>query len=265
MDKRNTPGLRQRLQAGEILLGSWLMASSAICAEILADAGFDWLAADCEHTDTSLEQVTNMARATQSRTSMLVRVRECDTLAIRQVLDIGTDGIIVPLVETPEQAAKAVQAAKYPPQGIRGFSFGRSNDWGATFHEYATEANDRTLVITMVESAQAVDCIDEILAVDGLDGVVIGPYDLSASYGVPGETSHPKVLEARKRILEACDNAGKTAGLLVIYPTEKSVRSAVDEGFRFIGVGGDVMFLTEASYKMAELARNCLVLEKVKP
>jgi 2-keto-3-deoxy-L-rhamnonate aldolase RhmA len=236
MLKDNKPSLRQRLQAGEIVLGSWLMASSAVNAEILADAGFDWLAADCEHSDTSIEQVTNMTRAVQGRSTMLVRVRECDTLVIRQVLDVGTEGVIVPLIETPEQAAHAVRAAKYPPQGVR---------------------NDRIVVIAMIESALAVENIDAILAVDGIDGVYIGPYDMSGSYGVIGQLSHPKIIEARQLVLDACANSGKVAGVHVVLPTHESLRATIAEGFRFIGVGGDIMFLTQTSYKFAELGRQC--------
>ncbi len=257
MLKDDKPSLRQRLQAGEVVLGSWLMASSSVNAEILADAGFDWLAADCEHSDTSIEQVTNMARAVQGRSTMLVRVRECDTLAIRQALDIGTEGVIVPLIETPEQATHAVRAAKYPPQGVRGYSFGRSNDWGINFDGYAAAANDRIVVIAMIESALAVENIDAILAVDGIDGVYIGPYDMSGSYGITGQTSHPKIMEARQLVLDACANAGKAAGVHVVLPTPESLRAAIEEGFRFVGVGGDIMFLTQTGYKFAELGRQC--------
>jgi 2-keto-3-deoxy-L-rhamnonate aldolase RhmA len=257
MLKDDKPSLRQRLQAGEIVLGSWLMASSAVNAEILADAGFDWLAADCEHSDTSIEQVTNMARAVQGRSTMLVRVRECDTLVIRQALDVGTEGVIVPLIETPEQAAHAVRAAKYPPQGVRGYSFGRSNDWGTNFDGYAAAANDRIVVIAMIESALAVENIDAILAVDGIDGVYIGPYDMSGSYGITGQTSHPKIIEARQLVLDACANAGKAAGVHVVLPTPESLRATIAEGFRFVGVGGDIMFLTQTGYKFAELGRQC--------
>ena len=176
MLKDDKPSLRQRLQAGEVVLGSWLMASSSVNAQILAEDGFDWLAADCEHSDTSIEQVTNMARAVQGRSTMLVRVRECDTLVIRQALDVGTEGVIVPLIETPEQATHAVRAAKYPPQGVRGYSFGRSNDWGINFDGYAAAANDRIVVIAMIESALAVENIDAILAVDGIDSQSLGPH-----------------------------------------------------------------------------------------
>jgi len=254
--------LRKRLQQGKIILGSWLQMGSPVAAEILARLGYEWLGIDCEHTDTSLADVTAMCRAVQGfGTGMLVRVRECDTLAIRQALDVGAEGVIVPLVSTSEEASRAVAAAKYPPRGIRGYCFGRMNNWGMDFDKYAASANEKTVVIVMIESAKAVDNIKEILAVDGVDGIFIGPYDLSGSYGVSGQTNHPKVMAARRRVLEACASAGKPAGIHLVKASRQDVRRAVAEGFRFICIDADIIFLSQAgdilaSAKKAVLAKR---------
>jgi 2-keto-3-deoxy-L-rhamnonate aldolase RhmA len=189
----------------------------------------------------------------------MIRVRENDTLVIRQALDMGAMGVIVPLVSTAEEARKAVSAAKYPPQGERGFCFSRMNNYGDNFSEYLQTANDDIAVVVMIESKEAIANIDDILAVDGVDGVFIGPYDLSGSYGIPGQTSHKLVQDGCTRVLEACKSAGKAAGLHVVIPTEESIKKAVNDGFTFIAVGVDTVFLNEASKKAFAIAKSASV------
>ncbi|MBN2449193.1 MAG: 2,4-dihydroxyhept-2-ene-1,7-dioic acid aldolase [Lentisphaeria bacterium] len=249
--------LRRALLERRVSLGTWIQIGHPAVAEVLAGVGFDWLCVDCEHTDIGPAGFAALARGMHGRGPVpLARVRENDTLAIRQVLDLGAMGVIVPLVNSAAEAARAVRAAKYPPQGVRGFAFHRGNDWGAGFDAYAERANGEIAVVVMVESRQAVEDIDAILAVEGIDGVFIGPYDLSGSYGIPGQTSHASVRQACARVAEACRQAGKSAGVHVVLPTPDGIRAAIEEGFTFVAVGVDTVFLERAGRTAVAAARD---------
>jgi len=248
--------VRQALLERKITIGTWIQINHSAVAEILGNCDYDWIAADCEHTDIDVEGFTRIARGLYGRgPEPFVRVRENDTLAIRQVLDAGARGIIVPLIWSAIEAKRAVASAKFPPEGIRGFSFCRGNNYGLDFDEYARQANQDIAVVVMIESKEAIDNIEEILTVDGVDGVFIGPYDLSGSYGIPGKTSDALVQAGCKKVLDACGKAGKSAGLHVVIPTVENIERALQDGFTFIAVGADIVYLNLAS-------RNAL--EKVK-
>jgi len=226
-------------------------------AEVLATAGFEWIAADCEHGEVDERDVSALARAVHGRgVAPLVRVRENDTLAIRRVLDLGATGVIVPLVNTAEEARAAVRAATYPPDGIRGFAFHRGNDYGVRFDDYIARASDEIAVVTMVESKEAVENIDEILAVHGVDGVFVGPYDLSGSYGMVGRTGDPVITSALDEVVDACARAGKAAGSHVVLPDPEAIAGAVDAGFTFIALGMDDVFLDRGARSALEAARR---------
>ena len=240
--------VKQALAKRELSVGSWLQSSSPVMAEIMARAGFAWLAADCEHGDVDLKDFANIARAIASYDCLpLVRVAENSTIQIRRALDLGAGGVIVPLVNTPEETCAAVAAAKYPPKGVRGFAFQRANGWGADFESYCAKANDSVAVVVMIESKEAVDRIDSILAVEGVDGVFIGPYDLSGSYGVAGQTSHELVANACRKVSEACAKAGKSAGLHIVLPDQLKIQKAVADGFTFLALGMDTVFVADGA------------------
>ena len=184
------------------------------------------------------------------------RVRENDTLAIRQMLDMGAMGVIVPMVNSKEEAARAVAAAKYPPMGVRGFCWGRMNRWGMDFDSYAATANEDIAVVVMIESKQAVESIDDILSVDGVDGVFIGPYDMSGSYGVVGQTGHPIIKQACKTVAEACRRHGKAAGMHIVIPTEENLSQARADGYSFIAVGTDILFLQQGARDALRLVES---------
>ena len=249
--------VRLALLERRVTLGTWIQIGHPAVAEVLATAGFDWIAADMEHTDIDTAGFAALARAMHGRQAMpLARVRENDTLAIRQVLDLGAQGVIVPLIHTAEDADRAVRAAKYPPRGVRGFCFSRMNHWGVDFATYAANANDNIAVVVMIESCQGVENIDAILAVDGVDGVFIGPYDLSGSYGVPGQTAHALVQAGCRRVLDACQTAGKSAGLHVVIPTEAHITQARDDGFTFLALGVDTVFLSAGAREALTCAQR---------
>ncbi len=247
--------VRTALLNRQITVGSWIQIGHPAVAEILSEVGFEWIAIDCEHADIDIRGFTEVIRGLHGRGPIaLARVRENDTLAIRQVLDAGAGGVIVPLVDTAEEARKAVISAKYPPEGLRGFAFCRANNWGQDFDEYCQQANDGVAVIAMVETRQAVDNIDEILAVEGLDGVFVGPYDMSGSYGVTGQTSHPLVRDACSRVVEACRQHQKAAGIHLVNPSGETVSQAVSDGFTFLAIGMDTVFLKQAASTARQFA-----------
>jgi 2-keto-3-deoxy-L-rhamnonate aldolase RhmA len=249
--------VKKALLHREVTLGTWMQFGHPGIAEVFANAGFDWIAVDCEHTDIGIEGFAAIARGIYGRGPVpLVRVRENDTLVIRQVLDAGAQGVIVPLVNTAEDAQKAVAATRFPPEGIRGFAFFRANDWGTNFDDYAQRANRELVVIVMIETKEAVENIDAILAVDGIDGVLIGPYDMSGSYGVTGQTSHPLLLEARQRVVEACQQAGKSAGLHDVLPTKTSIKGAIAEGFTLLALGMDNVFIDQGARHALHIAQQ---------
>ena len=238
--------LKETLAARTPAIGCWIQVASPTVAEIFSAAGFDWAAVDCEHSDIGLNELASILRGFRN-TVPLVRVKQNDPLSIRQPLDCGAAGVIVPLIHSADEAKAAVRSALYPPDGIRGFAYCRANDHGMSFDEYVKNANAQTVVIAMIESESAVECIDEILAVDGLDGVFIGPYDLSGSLGVTGKTDHPKVLEALDRVCAACARAGKAAGQHIVRPDAETVQRALSTGYTFLALGVDTVFLSEGS------------------
>jgi len=157
----------------------------------------------------------------------------------------------VPLVHTATDAQQAVRAAHYPPQGVRGFAWQRGNDWGTEFDSYAR--NFQPLVIVMIESQTAVDNIDAIMAVDGVDACFVGAYDLSGSYGVVGQTSHPMINEACAKVSEACRKHGKAAGQHIVRPEPDHVHRAIGQGFTFLALGMDSYFLAHGARQTLEM------------
>jgi 2-keto-3-deoxy-L-rhamnonate aldolase RhmA len=249
--------VKKALLQGHISIGTWIQFGHPGIAEVLANAGFDWIAADMEHSDIGIQEFTGLCRSIYGRGPVpLARVRENDVLAIRQTLDMGALGVIVPLVNTSDDARRAVAAAKYPPAGIRGFAFHRNNDYGAGFDDYVREANDDVLVIVMVETKEAVENIDSILGVEGVDGIFIGPYDMSGSYGMPGKTDDPLIKAAFQKCVGACRKAGKAAGLHVVGVSEPAIHEAIESGFTFLGLGMDNVFLDTAARKTVGIARG---------
>jgi len=238
--------VRQALLGRKPAFGTWIQIGHPAVAEILAGVGFDWLAADCEHADIDAAAFANLARGMHGRGPVpLARVRCNEPMAIRLMLDMGARGIIVPMVNTAAEAERAVRSAKYPPRGIRGYCFSRMNDYGTDFDNYAATANDDIAVVAMIETAEAVRNVEAILATDGIDGVFVGPYDLSGSFGIPGRTAAAQVSEACSRLRAAAAAAGKSAGLHVVIPTAEAVEKAVEDGYTFIAVGIDTLFLRE--------------------
>jgi 2-keto-3-deoxy-L-rhamnonate aldolase RhmA len=238
-----TNPVKKKLLEGKPSFGSWIQVPHPSVAEMLSAAGFDWLAVDMEHSDAGVSHYSDIIRGMYGRGPVpMARVQENDTMAIRRILDAGAWGVIVPMVNSAEEAKKAVAAVRFPPRGIRGFGFARANDYGAGSDAYLKAADD-ILVMVMCESKESVSNIEEIVAVDGVDGVFMGPYDLSMSYGIPGQTNAPVMAEARQKVLAACKKYGKAPGLHHFNLTPESIQGILKEGFLFVALGVDAAFI----------------------
>ncbi len=237
--------------------GGWIQIGHPVVAEVMAKAGFDWLAIDAEHAAIDLETATSLLRAMSPFECVpLVRVPHNDLMWIRRVLDAGAGGVIVPMVNSADDARRAVEAAKYPPAGVRGFGYCRANAHGEDFAAYAARANDEVIVIAQVEHIRSVDAVDEILGVEGVDGVFIGPYDLSGSMGITGQLDHPRMKEAQARVLAACKTQSKPPGLHIVRFTPEALRRALADGFQFIALSVDAVLLSTGCRDMLAAARG---------
>lgn len=248
--------LRDRIINKDLVVGTWTQTGDPVAAEIMAECGYDFIAADIEHTSISERDFVDFARAVKGLTVPFARVANSDEMAIRRMLDLGAEGIIVPMVNSGEQAKSVVEAAKYAPQGKRGFAWIRPNKYGVKFNEYAAKANDIITVIAMIETKEAVENIDEILSVDGIDGVFIGPYDLSGSYGIVGQVDHQIIKEAKLKVLEACKKYNKIAGQHIVRATKENVNEAVELGYTFLALGTDILFIDNEARKTISLVKN---------
>ena len=219
-------------------------------AEILAMAGYDWVVVETEHTAIDVSEVLRLIIAIEQRGAVpLVRLAWNDPIQAKAVLDSGAAGVLVPMVNTQADAQMAVAMTKYPPLGIRGVGLARAQGYGEHFAEYVRHANDDTLLMVMIEHKDAVANIEEILSVPGIDGTFIGPYDLSMSLGIPGQITHPKVIDAKQRVLEAARARGLVPGIHCVQPRTavEDCAQAIAEGYRFIAVGTDILFLGDSA------------------
>ena len=251
---------RARLKAGETLYGSWLTIGSTTTAEIVAGAGFDWLTIDMEHSAIGLTLAQEMIRAVEHRGVVpLVRVGHNQPNLIKRVMDAGATGVIVPMVNTADEAEQAVQSVKYPPRGFRGVGLARAQQYGFGFDEYQTWNRDNSVVIVQVEHFKAVENLEAILAVDGVDGFMVGPYDLSGSLGIPGQFDHPDVVAALARVEAVVAATGAMAGFHVVHPDPNKLEAKRRQGYRFLAYGLDTFFLGSASRKAVSETKERLL------
>jgi 2-dehydro-3-deoxyglucarate aldolase len=237
--------------------GSWLQFGHPGIAEVMAQAGFEWLGIDLEHSVIGLETAFTLIQVIElSGCVPLVRLSANDPVQAKRVMDAGAHGVIVPAVQTVEDARRAVASVKYPPSGSRGVGLGRAHGYGPRFADYVRELEEYAVVVVMIEHRDALERVEEIFAVPGIDAVFVGPYDLSASYGIPGQFEHPLMHEALARILGAAQTAGIAPGIHVVHPPITQVRDRVAEGFRFIAYGGDMLFLVPAARGAADELRR---------
>ncbi|MCP4471349.1 MAG: 2,4-dihydroxyhept-2-ene-1,7-dioic acid aldolase [Gammaproteobacteria bacterium] len=244
---------KQRLRRNELLLGTMLTLPSPEIAEIIAACGYDWLFMDGEHGNLSTLDWQRMLQAVAGRSAAIIRVAAKTERDIKKVLDIGADGIIAPQVNSADEARHVVACCKYPPRGIRGVGLARAQGYGRDFAEYMESANDRIAVIIQAEHIDAVNNIDDIVKVDGIDAVFIGPYDLSASMGRMGEVDHPEVVEAIDRVGRACRQNDIALGYF--GTTAESVEAYIDKGYKLICAGVDAAFVTRGAEQVLDKLR----------
>ncbi len=238
--------LKERLRNRSATVGSWLSLGVSAIAEIMADAGFEWLVIDLEHSTTTLREAEALIRVIELKgCTPLVRVTSNNADQIKRVMDAGAHGVIVPMVNTPEDAQAAVQAVRYPPQGTRGVGLGRAQGYGASFAEYAARINETAVVIAQIEHVDAIRNLEAILASDGIDGSLIGPYDLSASLGKPGRYDDPDVVDVLRRYEQHSRRLEKPMGYHVIEPDHARALDYLRRGYTFLAFSVDFLFLGE--------------------
>lgn len=243
--------LKQRFKSGDTTFGSWLSFAEAATAEIMGTAGFDWLVIDGEHAPNDIRSIRDQLIALQGSPSpAVVRVPVGEPWIIKQVLDIGAQSVLVPMVESGEQAARMARACTYPPDGIRGVgaTSTRSSRF-STIPDYVQTADEQIALIVQVESRAGIAALDDILAVEGVDCVFIGPADLAADMGHRGNPGHPGVQAAICDTLGRIDAAGKVPGILSL--SEEMTGKYLDAGARFVAVSIDVITLSQAAQAIA--------------
>lgn len=251
--------IKDKLRRGEPSLGSWMSMAHPSIAEILAMAGYEWVVVETEHTAIDVSEVLRLIIAIEQRGAVpLVRLAWNDPIQAKAVLDSGAAGVLVPMVNTRADAELAVKMTKYPPLGIRGIGLARAQGYGEHFDEYVKHANDDSLLIVIIEHKDAVANIEEILSVPGIDGTFIGPYDLSMSLGIPGQLTHPDSIAAKRRVLKATLARGLAAGIHLVHPDTAAAdcERAIADGYRFIALGTDILFLGDSARALQAATRR---------
>jgi len=235
--------IRESLRTGGYSIGSWIQIPHPSIAEIMGQSGYDWVAVDMEHGAISVHQLPDLFRALElGNTLPLARLAQGHIKDCKQALDAGAGGVIIPMMETAEQLRMVRDACRWPPAGNRGVAFSRANLFGKYFDDYIEEAQ-QPLLVAMIEHVNAVDNLDSILEVDGLDAILVGPYDLSASMGLTAKFDHPDFINIMDRIRKNCEKSRIPCGVHVVMPDATALRERLDEGYRFIAYSIDAVLL----------------------
>lgn len=238
--------IRKKLKNGKPSVGSWQQIPHSSISEILGKAGFDWVAVDMEHGSISTNQLPDLFRALELGSTLpLVRVASSKVQDCKLALDAGSGGIIAPMIETAEQLILIKEASCWPPIGSRGVGFSRANLFGKNFEEYKEEAYS-PLLIAQIESVKAVNNLDQILQVEGLDAIMVGPYDLSASMGLTAKFDNQDFIDIINSILKTCIKYNIPCGDHIIDPDTELLKERISLGYRFIAYSVDAVFLNQS-------------------
>ena len=236
--------LKNKLKENQLTIGSWITIGDSSVAEIMATKGFNWLTIDMEHSAISLNQAKQLIQVIELHGVIpLVRVGENNSTLIKRVMDVGAHGVIVPMVNSKQDAEKAVSSVKYPPAGRRGVGLYRAQKYGFGFEEYKKWVAKESIVIVQIEHYKAIERLEEILATEGVDGSIIGPYDLSGSLDYPGEFDRTEVTQALSSYEDVCTKMNKPKGFHIVEPDAAIVKSYIDKNYSFLAVGLDSLYL----------------------
>lgn len=244
--------LKQRLKQGETLHGCWLNLGSSLTAEIVGQAGFDWVLIDLEHGAGSERDVLYQLQALEhTPTAALVRVESSEPQRIHRILDMGAEGIMCPKINNGAEARKVVSGLHYPPHGNRGVAkMVRATGFAQNFDSYYQQSRDTILGIVQIETVEVLNHLDDVAATDGVDVLFIGPADLSMELGIFGQFDHPRFKEALQETVNAAQKAGKATGILFFNPAE--YQRYHDLGIRFIACGADATFVADGARALAK-------------
>ena len=239
--------IRTALQSGSPVIGSWMQIPDSNIAEIMGRAGYQWVAIDMEHGPVAVNQLPDIFRALElGGTLPLARVASPLPINCRQALDQGAAGVVVPMISSAAQLQAIVNECHWPPSGRRGVGFQRANVFGKFFDSYTQEAQE-SLVVAQIEHIDAVNDLESILKVKGLDAIMVGPYDLSASLGMTGDFENKKYKDVLSKILEVCAEQKVSCGIHVVQPDAKMLKQRISEGYTFIAYGVDTVFLNHSA------------------
>ena len=247
--------MKTKLRNRERMFAGWVSYAHPSITETFAYAGFDFIAIDMEHSTISLEQAQRIIAASQSEgVPCFPRPVSHSNDHFKPLLDSGADGLLVQMVNTQEEVETIITDIKYPPVGRRTYGVNRAQSYGFDFDAYIESWNESSSLILQIESIEAVENIEKLLEFEEVDGVMIGPYDMSGSLGVPGQTSHPKVIDATRIVIDACERYKKSCGTQLADPTLEGVQSLFDLGYTFVVLGSDLFIL----WKWAEQMRGLM-------
>ena len=249
--------LKQKMRNRERMFAGWVSYSHPSITETFARAGFDFIAIDMEHSTISLSEAQRIIAASQSYgVPCIPRPVSHSDDYLKPLMESGSDGMLVQMVNTPQQVENLIKLLKYPPVGKRTYGVNRAHTYGFDFDKYIQSWNDTSTFMIQVESIEAVNNIESLLAFDEIDGVMVGPYDISGSLGVPGQTSHPLVIEASKKVIAACEKFGKSCGTQVADTTPESVQDLFNLGYTYAIMGSDLFVLWKWAEKMESLMKS---------
>lgn len=253
----NRESLKKSLRSREKLFGAWVSYAEPSITETFAKAGFDFLSIDMEHSTITLPEAKSIITASQYHSvPCLPRPVSHSNDFIKPLLEFGADGMLIQMVNNSDDVKRLIEYIKYPPIGNRSYGVNRAQGYGFDFENYINNWNNRSIFMIQVESIEAVKNIESILQYDEIDGVMIGPYDISGSLGVPGQLNHPDVIAASKKVIKACIKFGKSCGTQLNDPNIKNIDSLFKLGYTFAILGSDLFILWKWAESMKEIMVN---------
>lgn len=248
--------IKKKINSGEVTIGTWVTIGHSSIVEILCDAGFDWLTIDLEHNTINQENLRNLIIAGQAKNiPMFVRVPKNDEVFIKKALDAGADGLIIPMINSRQDALDAKDNSYYPPIGKRGVGLSRAQGYGNNFDNYIKWSSENLTIIAQIEHIDAINNLEEIVEVKEIDGLMIGPYDLSASLGIPGKFDNQVVKDALDTFISKSKKHTTSIGQHIVPLEEWRFREAVEKGYNFIAYGTDFQFLKSSIKNLEDLKK----------